>query len=464
VTCPEKNKLEDLVAGVLPEDETLSILAHMGECQSCRGEAALVAAIRTTLPHSPAGPECLSDEAISLLRDNLLPESQRDAAISHLAKCNVCMSAISTLDRALEQAENNPVSPPAHLIKKAVAVGIPGKKASWMQRLLNISPAWRFSLAAAAAAGVFFLTILIATPTADRPDVSVPELKTASAIEKDSATSTPTLAELPAETGALESTPESVSPEAEGSDTKLAIADASGSDSWIDGLSKRDRLTMLDRAKLPSKLPGLHAGRALTQDKTGSALADAYLAGRASGALQGFSSHLDSPPETRERLAGTSMQLASLVKKFMPGKESTNKLSSFSESLAKKLAKSDTPAGTIQRRVEVLTEVLEQSVSTRPELELGYRLGRLCWELEMVATALDLGHRPPRRAWPTKTSISRVRKLLKKTSALPEQQKAGVLRGLDEIEKTAQLPPGPNKASRILDTLREVDRQVRASR
>ena len=94
------------------------------------------------------------------------------------------MSALVSLDRALEQAESNPVSPPAHLMEKAIAVGVrKEKKASWLSRLLELPPAWRFGLATAAAAGVFLLTVLVTSPEPTPAGSPASELQIA--VEKD---------------------------------------------------------------------------------------------------------------------------------------------------------------------------------------------------------------------------------------------------------------------------------------
>ena len=176
--CPEKSKIEQLVAGALGEDDTQDLLSHLAGCLDCRQEAAFLTAVRLSMPSISPGPQCLSDESLSLLRDDLLEDQDREKALSHLGGCHHCLGAWLSLDRSLEEADREPVRAPAHLLKKAVALGARGKqteKIPFLQRLLGPSPVWRLGLAGAAAAVVLVLAVVLSAPPTqyERPEPSV---------------------------------------------------------------------------------------------------------------------------------------------------------------------------------------------------------------------------------------------------------------------------------------------------
>ncbi len=447
--CPEKSKIEQLVAGTLGEDDSKSLIAHLADCPDCRQEAALLTAVRLSLPAAQPGPECLSDESLSLLRDDLLPGGEREAALAHLSQCQGCLSAWVSLDRSLEAAAQEPVSPPAHLVRKAAALGAgkPAKeKVPFVQRLLGPSPAWRLGLAGAAAALVLVLAVVLSAPPADY-QAPEPSILVADDIRP---------VEPPAPVSPV--TEPAVKPEPPAPPVEKPPAEKN----WLADLSSDTRLGLVKSLRPRPDLPRVEMGKALKASEKPVSLADGYMLGRQLGYLLTFAGQLDNPPGVRAQLAEAAGSLAPMLQTVSAG-ESGKRLVDFSRDLHGGLASNLAP-DSARRKLEVFKAAISDALPAQEPAGLGFELGLLASQLEVASTAQKLGYGPPRRAWPSKKSVSRVRTLVRKVKDIPAKDRREVLSSLERIQQAAPAPQTPTRASKILEEIHTIDRNVRATR
>ncbi len=83
---------------------------------------------------------------------------------------------------------------------------------------------------------------------------------------------------------------------------------------------------------------------------------------------------------------------------------------------------------------------------------------------DLLAKAMEGGHTPPQKAWPSSKCVARVRRMLEKSDALTDKIRYSVVNGLKSLGAISPSPDAPNKAARILDELQQVDRNIRAVR
>jgi len=449
--CPEKSEIEQLVAGALGEDDTNNLLSHLAGCSDCRQEAAFLTAVRLSIPGTSPGPQCLSDESLSLLRDNLLEDQDHEKALSHLGGCHRCLGAWLSLDRSLEGADREPVRAPAHLVKKALALGAEGKqteKIPFLQRLLGPSPVWRLGLAGAAAAVVLVLAVVLSTPPTQyempEPTVLVSDV---TGLDEPPATSPPEPLTEPA--------PKPV--ELRLSDEKPPV-----SKDWLASLSSDKRLDLVKGLKPRTDLPRVEIGKALKTPNRQASIADGYQLGRHLGYLLSFADQLDNPPGVRALLADAAGSLVPMLRAAAPEKGG-KQLIKFAQELRTGLSSNLAP-DSARRKLEVFKTALSEAVAGEEPAGLGFELGLLASQLEVASTVQKLGYGPSRRAWPSKKSVSHVRTMVRKVKNLPDKDKQDVLSSLERIEQMTPTHKTPARASKILEEIHTIDRNVRATR
>jgi hypothetical protein len=445
--CPEKSQIEQLIAGALGENLSKELLSHLNECSDCRQEAAFLTAVRLSLPAGQAGPQCLSDESLSLLRDDLLEGPDREKALVHLGGCQPCLGAWLSLDRSLEEAAREPVPAPAHLVKQAAALGAKGiqtEKISFLQRLLGPSPVWRLSMAGAAAALVLVVAVVLTSPPTqiDRPEPPI-------------LVSDVTGPEEPAAVHPQEPPVEPVPTE-----PKPSVEPKKARD-WLASLSDDKRLEMIKGLKPEADLPRAEMVKALKAPDKKPSIVDGYQLGRHVGYLLAFAEQLDSPG-VRSQLADAAGSLVPMLRAAAPEK-GTKQLIKFARELETGLSTRLAP-DTARVKLEVFKTALSESVPSTGPTGLGFELGLLASQLEVASTAQKLGYQPPRRSFPTKKSVSRVRTMVRKVKDLPDKDKQDVLTSLERIEQMTPTPDKPARASKILDEIHTIDRNVRATR
>ena len=445
--CPEKSQIEQLVAGALGENLSKELLSHLNECSDCRREAAFLTAVRLSLPAGQAGPQCLSDESLSLLCDDLLEGPEREKALAHMGGCQHCLGAWLSLDRSLKEAAREPVPAPAHLVKQAAALGAKGihtEKVSFLQRLLGPSPVWRLSMAGAAAALVLVVAVVLTSPPTriDRPeppvlvsDVTGPEEPPAVSPQQP-----------PVEPAPNEPKP-SVEPEK--------------ARDWLAALPDKQRLDLISSLKPKADLPRAEVVKALKAPDQKPSIADGYQLGRQVGYLLSFAEQLDSPG-VRSQLADAAGSLVPMLRAVAPEK-GAGQLIKFAKDLETGMSSRLAP-DTAQRKLEVFKAAVSETISAQEPTGLGFELGLLASQFEVASTAQKLGYQPPRRSFPTKKSVSRVRTMVRKAKDLPEKDKQDVLTSLERIEQMTPSPDEPARASKILDEIHTIDRNVRATR
>ena len=80
--CLSSEKLALLLDNKLSETERKAALLHIADCNDCAMKYALAKAVAKTV--------CLTNETIALLLDNKLGETERKEALLHIADCNDC--------------------------------------------------------------------------------------------------------------------------------------------------------------------------------------------------------------------------------------------------------------------------------------------------------------------------------------------------------------------------------------
>lgn len=446
--CPEKSQIEQLVAGALGEKASKELLSHLNGCSDCRQEAAFLTAVRLSLPAGQAGPQCLSDESLSLLCDDLLEGPDREKALAHLGGCQHCLGAWLSLDRSLSEAAREPVPAPAHLVKQAAALGAKGiqtEKVSFLQRLLGPSPVWRLSMAGAAAALVLVVAVVLTSAPiqTERPEPPV--------LVSDVTGPEEPPAVLPHEPP-VEPVP---------TEPKPSVKEPQKARDWLAALPDKKRLDLISSLKPKADLPRVEMGKAYkTPDKQAS-ISDGYQLGRHVGYLLSFAEQLDSPG-VRAQLADAAGSLVPMLRAAAPEK-GAKQLIDFAGDLHKGLSSRLAP-DTARRKLEVFKAAVSEAVSSQEPSGLGFELGLLASQLEVASTAQKLGYQPPRRSFPTKKSVSRVRTMVRKVKDLPDKDKQDVLSSLERIEQMTPSPDKPARASKILDEIHTIDRNVRATR
>jgi len=451
--CPEKSQIEQLVAGALDEKSSKELLSHLNECSDCRREAAFLTAVRLSLPAGQAGPQCLSDESLCLLCDDLLQGPEREKALAHLCGCRHCLGAWLSLDRSLEEAALEPVPAPAHLVKRAAALGAKDKqteKISFLQRLLGPSPVWRLSLAGAAAALVLVVAVVLTSP-ATRIEVPKGPVPPAPVLVSD-VTGTDEPPAVQPQKPPVEPVPNEPGP---------SVETPRKAQNWLAALPDQKRLDLISNLKPKADLPRVEMGKAYkTSDKQAS-VSDGYQLGRHLGYLLAFAGQLDSPG-VRSQLAEAAGSLVPMLTTVAPQADAPQ-LQKFAKDLQTGLNSRMAP-DTAKRRLEVLKTAVSEKISSQKPAGLGFELGLLASQLEVASTAQKLGYQPPPRSFPTRKSVSRVRTLVRKAKQLPEKDKQDVLSSLERIEQMTPAPDKPARASKILEEIHTIDRNVRATR
>jgi len=462
VSCLDKKSIEDFVNSSLSEAENKEILDHLTGCQACRYEAAFLTSIRVSLDQALASSACLSDESLVMFRDDLLEDQQREQALNHLAGCENCLASWLSLNRALEEASKNPVDAPAQLVEKAIAIGSqPATKVPLLERLFGPSPFFRLALAGSAAAVVFLLTVVLSGPgnPGKSDPIDIPDRLVADAPAKlppkpsDKHPSRPDDT-LPTDHPAIDpdSTPYSA-------DQKPAVADADPGTNWLDGLEPAQRQKLMSRIKLVALRPDPNLYKALSvAEKT--AVVEGYILGKSLGTVEAFSKYMATTPEAQTLITGLIQSAATLLNTSRtPGLE---KLRKFGDSLGKKLAAKELSADSARRKIEVFQSAILENLSARNNARIGYELGHLSARLVLLAKAMESGHTPPQKAWPSSKCVARVRRMLAKSDALTDKIRYSVVNGLKSLGAISPSPDAPNKAARILDELQQVDRNIRA--
>jgi len=450
--CPEKSQIEQLVAGALGEKTSKELLSHLNECSDCRREAAFLTAVRLSLPAKPPGPQCLSDESLSLLRDDLLEGPEREKALAHLGGCQHCLGAWLALDRSLEEAAREPVTAPAHLVKQAAALGAKGKqteKVSFLQRLLGPSPVWRLSLAGAAAALVLVVAVVLTSPPTR---LEVPARPEPPVLVSD-VTGPEEPPAVPPKKPPVEPVPAKPKPPSAEQPRKAG--------DWLAALPDQKRLKLISSLKPEADLPRVEMGKAYKVPDRKPSIADGYQLGRHLGYLLTFAEQLDSPG-VRAELGDAAGSLVPMLRAVAPEKGS-ERLEKFARDLKTGLSSRLAP-DTARRKLEVFKDALSGTVPAGEPAGLGFELGLLASQLEAASTAQKLGYQPPRRSFPSRRSVSRVRTMVRKVKDLPEKDKKDVLTSLERIEQMAPSADEPVRASKILEEIHTIDRNVRATR
>jgi hypothetical protein len=464
VSCLDKKSIEDFVNSSLTEAENKEILDHLTGCPACRNEAAFLTSIRVSLDQASASNACLSDETLVMFRDDLLEDQPRKKALNHLAGCENCLASWLSLNRALEEAAKNPVAAPAQLVKKAIAIGALQKaKAPLLERLFGPSPFFRLALAGSAAAVVFLLTVVLSGPgIPEEPEsLDIPDKFVADAPTKLPPKPADKIPSKPADVlpsdkpvTVLDSTPDSA-------DVKPVVADSGPGSNWLDGLESAQRQKLISGIKPVAVGRDPNLVKALSVAEK-SAVVEGYFLGKSLGTVEAFSKYMGSTPEAQTLVTGLIQSAASLLNTSRtPGIE---KLRKFGDSLGQKLAAGELSAGSAKRKIEVFQSAILENLSARNNARIGYELGHLSARLVLLAKALEGGHTPPQKAWPSSKCVARVRRMLEKSDALTDKIRYSVVNGLKSLGAISPSPDAPNKAARILDELQQVDRNIRAVR
>ncbi len=192
------------------------------------------------------------------------------------------------------------------------------------------------------------------------------------------------------------------------------------------------------------------------------AVVEGYFLGKSLGTVEAFSKYMDSTPEAKTLVTGLIQSAASLLKTSRT--TGIEKLRKFGDSLGKKLAAGELSVDSARRKIEVFQSAILENLSARNNARIGYELGHLSARLVLLAKAMESGHTPPQKAWPSSKSIARVRRMLEKSDALTDKIRYSVVNGLKSLGAISPSPDAPNKAARILDELQQVDRNIRAVR
>jgi hypothetical protein len=355
------------------------------------------------------------------------------------------------LDRSLEEAAREPVAAPAHLVKRAAALGAKGKqteKVSFLQRLLGPSPVWRLSLAGAAAALVLVVAVVLTSPPTQTELPAGPELPVL-------VSDVIGLEEPPA------AHPQEPPVEPVPTEPKPSVEQPQKARDWLASLSGEKRLELIKGLKPQADLPRAEMVKALKAPDRQASIKDGYQLGRRLGYLLAFAEQLDSPPGVRTQLADSAGSLVPMLRAVAPEKGAN--LINFARDLQKGLSSRLTP-DTARRKLEVFKTAVSEAVSPQEPAGLGLQLGLLASQLEVASTAQKLGYQPPRSSFPSRRSVSRVRTMVRKVKNLPEKDKQDVLSSLERIEQAAPSADKPARASKILEEIHTIDRNVRATR
>jgi hypothetical protein len=230
---------------------------------------------------------------------------------------------------------------------------------------------------------------------------------------------------------------------------------------WLAALPDQKRLDLISSLKPKVDMPRVEMGKAYkTPDKQAS-ISDGYQLGRQVGYLLTFAGQLDSPG-VRAQLADAAGSLVPMLRAAAPEK-GAQQLVKFARELETGLSTRLAP-DTARRKLEVFQAALSEAVPATGPSGLGFELGLLASQLEVASTAQKLGYQPPRRSFPNRKSVSRVRTLVRKVKDLPEKDKQDVLTSLERIEQMAPSADTPARASKILEEIHTIDRNVRATR
>jgi hypothetical protein len=99
----------ELVRYAAGEEVTGGVTRHVESCPSCAAELrrlgrSVSAIVAHTSVAPDAGPECLDDFAISAFADASMATAERDIVVAHLARCERCRVALSSVTSALAGA------------------------------------------------------------------------------------------------------------------------------------------------------------------------------------------------------------------------------------------------------------------------------------------------------------------------------------------------------------------------
>jgi len=471
--CPDKNLLESLVAGRLDEQKAKGMRTHVLSCDSCKATWGMLTGLRLLLPSGQSASH-LSDEQIAAYRDGLLEGTDRQQVELHLEECSGCLTAILSLDRALQESGQFPKSAPVALVEKAVAIGAPKPKPAaeppalpWLQRVLQGSLAWRLALAGSAAVVVVMLALLFSRPEPPPPTARMPLPQIAQVppvpkphprphpgdVREPDAPPVP-----PVDRVALPEPPPPVA--ADKPPEPPAPAPGRG-EPWLAALPAEVHAKLIDalQPNLPLRAPDLKT--ALTNQGIDPVVA-AYDLGCSTSYLETFAPTLDRSPANRPQVASVARGLAPLLSSSLGDDSSTGGLVAFANTLGKAIESGGASAGMLSRRTEVLSVTVEESLDTNPQAHLGYRLGRAVGRLRLLATATGLGQPPPVETWkPARAELIELKSGLGQAAPALGPKVAPQLESLSTL---LQGPPDSPRSALILDEIRKLDAVIHAER
>ena len=445
--CIEKVAIESFVAGTASATESKKVLEHLVNCPDCRQEAVFMSAVRLSLPQKSQATAdtknlCLSDELISLMVDEALPEPEQKQALAHMAECDSCLSAYLSLQRALEEAALNPQNPPEHLLEKAKILGQSPTvtKISFLQRFLGPSPALRFAAAVSAAACVFVLTLIISSDTPrptglspkggiafgnKHPAPKPPDGKP----DKDNAP----VAKLAEIDKANQLKPEAIPKE---------------KTSWLNTITDGKKAGLLAHF-YPTTKDKPFGSSALTNRSEMSTAAISDRVGKTLAAIDAISGYLNQAPKTKQEIA-RSLQALSLQIVLLSAQEGET-LKGFIQNLIVKMADSNTSVDSLARRFNVLQMAILESLP--PEASASYQLGQKIAVLELAARATLAGQT-------SKTFASFDLQGLKTKvlmQGLAEKDAAVVNANLDKLIKLQKSSSGPIPGKKVLEIIKKLE-------
>ncbi len=440
MTCPDKKLLEDLALGLLPESEAGPLRAHLKECPRCLDEAAFAKALRLGLAGEKGSGGCLSDEDLCHLRDGTLPEDGQARALSHLAGCPRCASALRSLERSLLDAEQHPVDAPPALLERALLLARPpaprpeSVRLSWLQRILQGPFLLRLSVAGAAAALMLVFAFLFypTQPAAPRlpraPEISTappapprPDLDSLmpSAPPKDKTRSaeavTPEKPQDPLDRAAPSPTP-AVPPPPE----RVAV------------LLDSQRRNLYDTIAPKISPADVSLALGFAEPAAQESWRSAYLLGRTARSMA-IISRPALVANDRSLLSAAVRSLPSLIHAALASDAGREVLLAFVEKIEKTLESGDMDA--VRARIDVLLASLAEKLEKNPAARACFRLGQTVSDLLLVSAVAAYRLPPIEPAAPLAEEL-----------AAAQKDFAGALGDMsqDVVDRGAGSRPGPD--------------------
>ncbi len=109
-----RERLLDHVLGILPDDESAEVEAHLAECDPCRTAHEALVAARSTEPDPDPGAHVPTSLLARWHRAGALQGLEREAVVHHLETCDRCRQVLDILgfDPRLSAAPAAPPAPP----------------------------------------------------------------------------------------------------------------------------------------------------------------------------------------------------------------------------------------------------------------------------------------------------------------------------------------------------------------